>query len=91
MGNTNSIKSTKKTNLFCCLCPSTYSINEKSLPTFDRLSLNSERNSKQINDHLEISLDFLINSNRDLSHLITKYHLKFYLYDYLNRLKSSKN
>jgi hypothetical protein len=86
MGN-NSIKSSKKK--FCCLSTSSsssFSIDDKSFPTFDRISSkNEKKNSYQSIDELEKFL-----SNTSLQLIINKFQLKFYLKDYLTRLKTSK-
>ena len=89
MGN-HSIKSSKTskkkaTVLCCCLCTSTYSIDEKS-------DQNIPTNSEQIfstEDDLQSSLDISFESNRQLANLINKFQLKFYLKDYLHRVKTS--
>jgi len=108
MGN-KSIKSSKKKDeninkkkkVFCCLCTSSFSINEKSLSTFDQISLNIDKNPKQTSYYCQsiedldkslhiTSLELIIKSNREFVNLINKFQLNFYLKDYLNRLKNSK-
>jgi hypothetical protein len=91
MGN-NSIKSSKSKNLFCCLSNSSFSIDDKSYPTFDRLSTKIDQNQQTLfyEDLKNPSIEFLIKSNREFNNLINRFQLNFYLKDYLNRLKNSK-
>jgi hypothetical protein len=87
MGN-KSIKSSKKKDeninkkkkVFCCLCTSSFSINEKSLSTFDQISLNIDKNPKQTSYYCQsiedldkslhiTSLELIIKSNREFVNL----------------------
>ena len=92
MGNNNSVKSSKRKCLFCCcLSNSTFSIDEKSYPTFDRLSTKSNRKQTSFYEDLKNpSIELIIKSNEEFSYLINRFHLNIYLKDYLNRLKNSK-
>jgi len=98
MGN-KLIKSSKNKTHFCCLSTSTFSIDEKSYPTFDRLSTNNDQNQpsfycQTIEDLKkspdDLSVELIIKSNSEFSYLINKFQLNFYLKDYLNRLNNSK-
>jgi len=82
----------KKKKLFCCLSTSSFSIDDKSLPTFDRISTNIDKNNQKQILYYYQSIEDLEKSlhNPSLELLINKYQLKFYLKDYLNRLKQSK-
>lgn len=86
MGNNSikSVKTKKKKRFFCCLCSSSsFSIDEKTLPIFDRILSNNEKIYQSFDDLEKI----LYNTSFGL--IIKNFQLNFYLKDYLNRLKNS--